>query len=43
MSLPNYEESGYGVNLDFANHLILVACFVDKDKLTSWNLTLSNY
>ena len=30
--LQSYEESGYGHNLDFANHHTLIACFMSYEK-----------
>ena len=27
-----YEENGYGHDLDFANHLALIACFISYEE-----------
>ena len=31
-----HEESGYGLNLDFANHLVLLTHFVSLERWFSW-------
>ena len=32
MSSKNYEATGYGHDLDFADHLALIACFISYEK-----------
>ena len=40
MSSKSYEESGYGldldVELDSANHLVLIMCCISKETWASW-------
>ena len=32
MSSKNYEKSGYGLDMDLAHHLVLIACFTCHEK-----------
>ena len=44
MSFKNYEESGYGINLNFANYLVLVTCFIFLGKWANWGkLTIEGH